>query len=284
MSKAKPAFVLIHGAWHGARSWDKVVPLLEAAGHHVVAIDLPGSGVNAKLPVAFSARPFDPAAFATEPSPNAGVTQEDRTATAVRAVREAAAKGNGKVALVGHSLGGITVSPVAETVPDMLHAAVYLTAFMLPPGMPAIAMIQHESMADALVPGLFMADPAAVGALRIHVTNTDPAYGSQLKAAFYGDVSDEDFEAFRTTLHCDEPAQVAVVPSDVTVERFGSVPRHYIHCEADRAVTPPGQAMMVELVDGALGGRTVTHRLPTSHSPFLSQPTELAKLLIEIAG
>ena len=65
MSTDKPAFVFIHGAWHAARSWDKVVPLLEAAGHYCVAIDLPGSGRNAAAPASFAARPFDPAAFGT---------------------------------------------------------------------------------------------------------------------------------------------------------------------------------------------------------------------------
>lgn len=284
MSKDKPAFVFIHGAWHGARSWDKVVPLLEATGHACIAIDLPGSGANAAQPVSFTARPFDAAAFSQEPSPNAGVTQDERSKAAIAAVEAAVSRGNGKVVLVGHSLGGITVSPVAEAVPDRLHAAVYLTAFMLPPGMPAIAMIQHPSMAAALVPGLFMADPAAVGALRINVASEDAGYTSGLKAAFFGDVDEGEFQAFRKTLHCDEPAQVALVPSSVTKERFGSVARHYIHCDGDRAITPEGQALMVALVDEAMGNATLTHRLSASHSPFLSQPEALAGLLLEIAA
>jgi len=36
-------FVLVHGASHGSWCWDKVVPLLEAQGHDVVAVDLPGN-------------------------------------------------------------------------------------------------------------------------------------------------------------------------------------------------------------------------------------------------
>lgn len=284
MSEDKPAFVFIHGAWHGARTWDKVVPVLEAAGHHCVAIDLPGSGKNAASPESFSRKPFDPAAFGTEPSPNAGVAQEARTAATVEAVRQAAARGNGKVVLVGHSLGGITVSPVAETVPELLHAAVYLTAFMLPPGMPAIAMIQHESMAAALVPGLFMADPAGVGALRINVASDDPAYLAGLKTAFFGDVDQAAFETFRKTLHCDEPAQVALVPSGVTKDHFGTVARHYVHCDADQAITPAGQALMVAMVDEAMGSKTSIHRLSASHSPFLSQPAQVADILLGIAA
>lgn len=284
MSTDKPAFVFIHGAWHGAKSWDKVTPALEAAGHHCIAIDLPGSGRNAASPASFTQRPFDPAAFATEPSPNAGVTQEERTNAAIDAVKAAASRGNGKVVLAGHSLGGITVSPVAEAIPELLHAAVYVTAFMLPPDMPAIAMIQHESMAAALVPGLFMADPAAVGALRINVASDDMGYLAGLKAAFFGDVDEAAFQSFRKTLHCDEPAQVALMPSSVTKERFGGVARHYIHCDADQAITPAGQALMVEMVDAAMGNKTSILRLSASHSPFLSQPGPLAERLLEIAG
>ena len=37
-------FVLIHGAMHGAWCWQKLVPELEALGHSVAAIDLPGHG------------------------------------------------------------------------------------------------------------------------------------------------------------------------------------------------------------------------------------------------
>ncbi len=33
--------VLVHGAWHGAWCWEKLTPLLQQAGHAVVAMDLP---------------------------------------------------------------------------------------------------------------------------------------------------------------------------------------------------------------------------------------------------
>lgn len=38
------AFVLIHGSWHGAWRRDLLVPRLKAAGHSVIAPDLPGRG------------------------------------------------------------------------------------------------------------------------------------------------------------------------------------------------------------------------------------------------
>ena len=36
--------VLVHGAWHGAWCWDRVVAMLEVKGHTVEALDLPSHG------------------------------------------------------------------------------------------------------------------------------------------------------------------------------------------------------------------------------------------------
>jgi pimeloyl-ACP methyl ester carboxylesterase len=57
------AFVLIPGAGGAASYWTRVVPLLEEAGHDVVAVELPGSDPAAGLPeyadlVVAAAQPF----------------------------------------------------------------------------------------------------------------------------------------------------------------------------------------------------------------------------------
>lgn len=275
--------VLVHGAWHDHHTWDAVVPRLEAGGLRVKAVDLPGAGAAAPRPASFSERPLDPAAFGTEPSPNAGVTQEERTGAVIDAVRQLNAETGGKAVVVGHSLGGLTVSAVVEEIADEVSAAVYLTAFMLPPGMLAVQMIQHELMAEALVPSLFMADPEQVGALRIDTGSTDPAYKARVKEAFYADLAEDQFEEALRHLHPDEPVQVAAVPSGVSSERFGRVARHYIECAEDRAITQAGQQEMVRLMDEALGSNTTVHHLNTSHSPFHSQPDALASLISGIA-
>lgn len=275
-----PGFLLVHGAWHGEATWRRLVPMLRDAGFDARALDLPGAGRHARLPASFTARPFDAAAFAAEPSPNAGVTQAERTEAVVALVEEM----GGNVVLVGHSLGGVTISAVAEAVPDRLRAVVYLTAFMLPPAMPAIAMIQHETMASALAPSLFCADPGVVGALRINPMAEDAGYVSRLRETFYGDLSDADFAEIRASLHCDEPAGVAVTPSPVTSGRFGTVRRHYVRCLADRAIPLSGQDFMIAALDSAVGGETEVHTLESSHSPFFSTPGDLAGILKLIAA
>src|SRR5688572_8963678 len=42
-------FVLVHGAWHGAWCWQRIMPLLTAAGHRVHAVTLTGLGERLHL-------------------------------------------------------------------------------------------------------------------------------------------------------------------------------------------------------------------------------------------
>lgn len=284
-SSGRPVFVLIHGSWHGAWTWSEMTPLLAKAGYASVAIDLPGAGTRARIPQSFLKRPLDKAAFATETSPVAGVTQEDRTKAAIDAVDHAAGLGNGKVVLVGHSWGGLTISHVAEAVPEKLHALVYLTAFLLPDGMTGGAILGDPSFEPAQLGPLFMADPAETGGLRIDPRSQDPDYVAQAKKAFYHDVSDDYFAAIASLLNCDEVAATAGVPMAISAERYGTVARHYIRLADDKAIPAGAQDRMVELVDASgIGGTTTVHRMSGSHSPFFAQPEALLAVLDKIAS
>lgn len=280
----RPAFVLIHGSWHGAWTWSEMTPLLAKAGYASIAIDLPGAGTRTRFPQSFLKRPLDKAAFATETSPVAGVTQEDRTKAAIDAVDHAAGLGNGNVVLVGHSWGGLTISHVAEAVPEKLRALVYLTAFLLPDGMTGGAILSDPSFEPAQLGPLFMADPAETGGLRIDPRSQDPDYVAQAKKAFYHDVSDDYFAAIASLLNCDEVASTAGVPMAISAERYGTVARHYIRLADDKAIPAGAQDRMVELVDASgIGGTTTVHRMTGSHSPFFAQPEALLAVLDKIA-
>lgn len=284
MSTPKAAYVFVHGGWHNQSIWNKVTPILEAEGHTVMTLDLPGAGANTIAPKSLGARPFDLAAFAAEPSPIAGVTQDERTQSVVALVKEATSVSDSKVILVGHSAGGMTISAVAEQVPELLVAVVYIAGFMVPNGLPLLAMIPHEAMSTALAPGLFMGDPAAIGATRINPGPADEAYRSLLKASFYADVTEADFSQAASQLHSDEPNGGALAPSEITPGSFGSVPRHYIRTTLDCAVPLTAQDHMIAAVDGTIGSTTITHTLESSHSPFLSQPAALSKILLDISA
>jgi len=280
----RPSFVFVHGAWHSKATWDHVTKELVSRGYATSKLDLPGAGADAKRPASFSKRPLDAAKFGSEMSPNADVTQEDRTQSVINAIDAVKGYGNGKVVLVGHSLGGLTISPVAEQRPNDIHAVVYLTAFLLKPGMNGGELIGHDTMSAGMVPGLFMADPAEVGAMRWDSQSPDAAYMKKAREAFYADLTDAQFDAAVKSLHPDEPAAVAAEPSSVTKGKFGTVNRHYIRCTEDKAIPIGGQDWMVAEMDKAMGNKTVTHTMKTSHSPFYSDVNGLCDILVRIAG
>ena len=101
-------FVLVHGAWHGAWSWQKLTPLLRALGHQVHAPTLTGLGERAHLL-----------------TPQVGLDTHVQDVAAVLEYEDLE-----DVILVGHSYGGMVISGVAEQAPARVAQLVYLDAFM----------------------------------------------------------------------------------------------------------------------------------------------------------
>lgn len=282
MTASNATFVLVHSGRHNHSTWAKVVPLLEAQAFAALALELPGAGVHAIAPRSLGARLFDLKALAAERPPSAGITQEERTQAVMAVVRQAAAGGDANVILIGHSAGGTTVSAVAEQVPELLLAVVYISDFMAPSGLSLLDMLMHESLSSALTRGLFVGDPAAIGATRIHPGSRDGAYRALLRASFYADIPESEFTQQISQLHCDEPNAGALAPSQIAPGRFGTVPRRYTRSTQDHAIPLPGQDHMIAMVDSTIGSKTTIQTLANSHSPFLSQPAALSNFLIDI--
>jgi len=196
----KPTFVFVHGAWHGGWCWSEVARLLAAKGYASVPLDHPGHGITARLPAAYTAKPQDLTALATEVSPLAALTLDDYRDSVLGIIRGLVAAGSGPVILVGHSSGGATLSAVAEAEPTLIRRLVYLTAFV-PVRFPTVLQyLQQPAFAASEVPPLFVADPAVVGAARINHDSADAAYVARVRSAFYHDVSDAQFAAVANLL------------------------------------------------------------------------------------
>lgn len=280
-----PVFVFIHGAWHGASSFERVIPLLAGKGYSSVARDLPAHGLNARFPLAYSVRPLNPAAFASEASPVAGTTLDDYVNSVIDTIDRIHASGRSRVVLVAHSMGGVVATAVAERAPEKLHKMVYLTAFMPNSGVPGISYIQASENTGELVGLQLMADPAVVGALRIDHRSSSAAYRANSKLAFYADVSQADFDAMANLLTPDVPVAPFATPIVTTPARWGSVSRHYIRCSQDNAIKPALQQRFINEADAFVpNNRTNVYDLASSHSPFMSQPSTLADLLASIAA
>jgi pimeloyl-ACP methyl ester carboxylesterase len=201
-------FLLVHGAWHGSWSWEKVVPLLEEAGHEVVTPDLPGHGDHG--------------------TPVSEVTLQRYAGR----VSEALEERSEPVVLVGHSMGGLVISEAAERHPEKIGLLVYLTAFLLPNGRTLLETAQADE--EAIVfPNADVDEEKGVVTIR-----EDAA-----KDVFYGDCSEEDVRRAIERL-IPQALGPFVTPVGVSEENFGRVRRTYIECLQDRAIGPATQRRM----------------------------------------
>lgn len=235
-------FVLIHGGWAGGWYWEKVVPFLEDAGHRVLAPDLPGHG--------------------DDPTPWTAISLDSyvrRTLDVLDAVRE-------PVILVGHSSGGVTVAQVSERRPEQVDVAVYVAAY-LPAHGQSVLDLGGGDREGLIVPNLVLAQDRATATVRPEV----------VREALFADCRDEDYRRAVARFR-PEPLAPAATPVILTEDGFGRVPRVYVECRRDRAISPALQRRMYT----ATPCREVV-ALDTGHSPQYAAPAELAGGLSRLA-
>ena len=235
-------YLLIHGAWHGGWCWRSVAPLLEARGHTVLAPDLPGHG--------------------DDRTPAATVTLQSYAAR----ICEIAGAQTEAVILAGHSLGGVAITQAAENCPQYIGALVYVCAFLPCNGDSAItwASQDRESMVNTSV------DPRDDGTIAFKPERT--------RETFYGSCPDADV-AFAQSRLVAEPMAPSGTPVETTAERWGRIPRYYIECKRDRAITLELQREMQQH-----SPCRQTFSIDTDHSPFFSASGQLADVLLRIGS
>lgn len=169
------------------------------------------------------------------------------------------------VILVGHSRAGIVISTVAERMPDKIDQLVYLCAFLIPNGEPmvATALTDKESM---LVTNLIFNESEGW-----HIPRKE-----SYKDAFYNDCSEADVYLCSSLL-TKEPNALVGTPLTLSDENFGRVKKVYIHTSIDQALSYDVQKGMV-----ARTPVDKTFKLNSGHSPFLSQPLQLAEILLSL--
>jgi pimeloyl-ACP methyl ester carboxylesterase len=235
-------FLLIHGAWHGGWCWRHVVGRLEAQGHRVSAPDLPGHG--------------------DDPTPTASVTLKSYTAR----ICEIASAQPEPVILAGHSMGGVAITQAAEDCPEGIRALVYMCAF-LPRSRESLTTWASQDFESKVNPT----------SLDIGGDGTTVFKPESAREAFYLQCSDEDIAFARARLVPQSPAPIST-PVVTTPERWGRIPRYYIECARDRAITLKLQRAMQKE-----SPCRQTFSIDTDHSPFFSRPQELTNIFDQIA-
>ena len=171
------------------------------------------------------------------------------------------------VVLVGHSFGGIVISQIAERVPEKIDALVYLAAAVAPDGGTFLETVgQFEG-------------PSGLSNLEFNEAKTLVTIeAAAFQDAVAHDIDEKAFAAAGPDL-VHEPTGPLGATLQISRERYGRVPRFYIRCTGDRLFPLTGQDAMLGSV--VMEG---VYSLDASHSPMLSQPGALAKIIAEIAA
>lgn len=240
--------VLVHGAWQGSWSFDLINPLLENTGWIVHALDLPQNGWNTttKLPA----------------------NQENYRNYVIHMIRQIGEP----VVLVGHSGGGLTISAVAEEIPELISDLVYLVGMMLPSEMSFLYFKklceQHYPDEDfaGISPYLtFTPDGYSIvsheGAKKIFLQDCEPVLAEQL------------IKKLRP-----QPEAGRDLKPLLTPERFGRVPRIYVEAVDDQSLSINMQRLMQQLQPKNL--QIIT--MQTGHVPQAVQPERLIEKLNQL--
>jgi len=232
-------FLLVHGAWAGGWSWEKVVPLLEQNGHIVKAPDLPGHGMDK--------------------TPLSEVNLQAYTEKVCQVLDEF----DDQVILVGHSMGGIVISQVAEELPQKVNKLVYLAAYLLQNG-ETIMQVFGNDKGSLLGPNLVMAEDQSYATLK----------EEGIKEVIYPDASDEDKERIKERV-VPQATMPFATPVNITEENYGNIPRIYVECLKDLVITPEAQKEMYRNMPCE---KVLT--IEASHTPNYGVPEKVVKHLL----
>lgn len=248
---SKPDFILVPGAWHDPSAFQPTTTILEKAGYVVHGVSLPSVGASPHL------KSFQP------------------DVNAIRTVVDKVLSSGKNVVLVYHSYGGVVgAEALTDYVKELesgskkqsageIHRLVYCCAFCLPAGASLMLALNNKPL-----PWFVIKENA--------VTCTDP------QEIFYNDINPTISAKYIASL---KEHSYPTFSSQLTCEPWKVIPSTYIVCEKDNAIPPPAQeGMVAQARVTAPNAFDVVEKIDASHSPFISQPEILAKLLIKAAG
>jgi pimeloyl-ACP methyl ester carboxylesterase len=235
-------FVLVHGAFGGAWIWEPLTRELEAAGHTVEAIDLPGCGADR--------------------TPLAKVTLD----AYARCVCAALRRGNEPSVLVGHSMGGMVITQAAARCPELIARMVYVAAFLPQDGQSLLALTElPEGASDQVQANMVVEGDPPVARMGDEAA----------RRAIFARCSDEV-----AAWAIKQRRPQAVVPFTQPVQLdgfdFDAIPRSYVVSTEDQAIPPALQHRMLQTA-----GLTDVAELDADHAPMLSATAELAEILVK---
>jgi pimeloyl-ACP methyl ester carboxylesterase len=216
--------ILVHGGMHTAACWALVEPMLDLP---VRAVDLPGRGSRS--------------------ADLSKVTLDDCVAAVLE---EANSAGFASFALVGHSLGGVTITETAYRHGDRITQLVYVAAIVPPVGSSAAKVMTGDD-----------------------VSTRDPLVVSDefARSAFGNDLSEEQWSMHAASLVPDAPGIMNGLISGMP----SGIPITYVNMSDDVPIPPA----LAEQMTANLGTHVERRTLHAGHTVMVSQPEALAGII-----
>jgi pimeloyl-ACP methyl ester carboxylesterase len=225
--------VLVPGFWLTAATWDPVLPAIRAAGHRPHPLTLPGlESVDAD---------------------RSGITLADHVDAVVQAIDSC----EGKVALVGHSGGGVVAYDALDARVDRVDRMIYVDTWPLAHGMP---INDTMPVVDSSVPF-----PGWDEFEDVEYADLDDA----TRARFEAEAIPQPAAAVRSPQTLVNPERRAV-PSTIILSTASA--------EDFRKWMASGSEWMAETA--SLENLSLVE-LPAGHWPQLSRPEDLAVALVD---
>lgn len=248
---ASDPVVLVHGGAHGAWCWQPMLPYLDG---RALAVDLPPKAIRG---------------FTVDVAPPPETTTiglRDFADAVLTAVAEA---GFERFALVGHSMGGLTIAEVARRAPERVTQLVFVSCLVPPEG---------GTVVDALPEAVRDMTREAMQRARDGDVSMGPGMDDALKRfMFCNDMSEEQTRFVLD--RCGHECPSAFLD---TVTRAGIPPalrKTYVRLLQDQALEPAVQDEQIAHLRASPGGPVEVVELDCGHDAMISRPRDLAAVL-----
>ncbi len=239
-----PTFILVHGALMDSTVWTAVQSQLQNAGYNVLTMDVPGR--------------------ADDGIPARDVTLESAAAKLCKVADMQV----GAVIVVGHSESGAVITQALDQCAYKIKSLVYLAAVAPLPGEKTFDDLSQQDN-DNFDKCVTLSKDRSV----MNVNEQAP-----LKAMFMADATDGQAQRAIHNMVA-EPVALANATLHYPLSVFRAKPKFYIETSNDLIIAPATQ----QKIENKIQPRSI-FILNSSHSPFVSQPKQVADALINISN
>jgi len=204
------AVLLVHGGWLDRHCWDLFLPFLNEHGIEAHTVTMPGNGETGT------------SAFSASMARNA------------RAICDKIRDIGAPMTVLGHSMGGYSISAAAQAAPELIEHLIYLTAWV--PPKEGLSMYQMDKKYGDIITGPLV-ETATIWKPWSGVIDAK----HDQAAKFLCQLASDEAREFLFSHAGPQPIRPGLSKVPWTDAGMGRIPKTYIECTKDVAIPLAGQ-------------------------------------------